>query len=117
MHDNATQTVVNIINNTKASCLVFTVGRCGEGRVLSPSKATCEDEDVCVWRPCLNGGSCFNKPSGMTALSVWCCEYIHTVPFYFGVFAILYLAQLIVLWPWLLSFEYSVTHDQLKSYC
>ncbi|XP_045129226.1 putative neural-cadherin 2 isoform X2 [Portunus trituberculatus] len=37
---------------------------CGEGRVLSPSKATCENEDLCVWRPCLNGGSCFSQPSG-----------------------------------------------------
>ncbi|XP_069183734.1 putative neural-cadherin 2 isoform X2 [Procambarus clarkii] len=37
---------------------------CGEGRVLSASRATCEDEDECVWEPCLNGGTCFNKPSG-----------------------------------------------------
>ncbi|XP_050738814.1 putative neural-cadherin 2 isoform X2 [Eriocheir sinensis] len=36
---------------------------CGESRVLNPSKAACEDEDLCVWRPCLNGGSCFNEPS------------------------------------------------------
>lgn len=36
---------------------------CGEGRVLSASRTTCEDEDECVWEPCLNGGTCFNKPS------------------------------------------------------
>nr|XP_045618159.1 putative neural-cadherin 2 [Procambarus clarkii] len=33
---------------------------CGEGRALSSSEETCEDEDECVWRPCLNGGTCFN---------------------------------------------------------
>ncbi|KAG7159878.1 Neural-cadherin-like 16 [Homarus americanus] len=37
---------------------------CGEGRVLSSSQTTCEDEDECVWRPCLNGGSCFNAQPG-----------------------------------------------------
>ncbi|XP_069195930.1 putative neural-cadherin 2 [Procambarus clarkii] len=37
---------------------------CGEGRVLSTSRATCDDLDECVWQPCLNGGSCFNTPSG-----------------------------------------------------
>ncbi|KAG7163365.1 neural-cadherin 2-like 1, partial [Homarus americanus] len=36
---------------------------CGAGRVLSNSRGTCHDHDLCVWRPCLNGGSCFNKPS------------------------------------------------------
>ncbi|XP_071515440.1 putative neural-cadherin 2 isoform X1 [Panulirus ornatus] len=36
---------------------------CGEGRVLSSARTTCEDEDECVWQPCLNGGSCFNKHS------------------------------------------------------
>ncbi|KAK8730317.1 hypothetical protein OTU49_008216, partial [Cherax quadricarinatus] len=25
---------------------------------------TCEDQDECVWHPCLNGGSCFNTPGG-----------------------------------------------------
>ncbi|XP_071548441.1 LOW QUALITY PROTEIN: putative neural-cadherin 2 [Panulirus ornatus] len=36
---------------------------CGEGRVLSASRTACQDEDECVWQPCLNGGMCFNKPS------------------------------------------------------
>ncbi|XP_069195841.1 putative neural-cadherin 2 [Procambarus clarkii] len=37
---------------------------CGEGRALSSSEETCEDEDECVWRPCLNGGTCFNTQPG-----------------------------------------------------
>ncbi|KAK8750481.1 hypothetical protein OTU49_014853, partial [Cherax quadricarinatus] len=38
---------------------------CGEGRVVSSSsQATCEDEDECVWQPCLNGGICFNTQPG-----------------------------------------------------
>ncbi|XP_050723132.1 putative neural-cadherin 2 isoform X2 [Eriocheir sinensis] len=37
---------------------------CGEGRVLGRSRATCEDEDECAWRPCLSGGSCFNTQPG-----------------------------------------------------
>ncbi|XP_037774593.1 neural-cadherin-like [Penaeus monodon] len=36
---------------------------CGEGRVLSSSRATCEDENECIWEPCLNGGTCLNKDS------------------------------------------------------
>ncbi|XP_068212164.1 putative neural-cadherin 2 isoform X4 [Palaemon carinicauda] len=36
---------------------------CGEGRVLSASRNICEDENECVWEPCLNGGTCFNKQS------------------------------------------------------
>ncbi|XP_042227979.1 putative neural-cadherin 2 isoform X2 [Homarus americanus] len=36
---------------------------CGEGRVLSSSRTTCEDENECLWEPCLNGGTCFNKHS------------------------------------------------------
>ncbi|XP_050686791.1 putative neural-cadherin 2 isoform X2 [Eriocheir sinensis] len=34
---------------------------CGEGQKLSAGRGTCEDVDECVWQPCLNGGSCFNK--------------------------------------------------------
>ncbi|KAK8399372.1 hypothetical protein O3P69_003470 [Scylla paramamosain] len=37
---------------------------CGEGRVLSRSRVTCEDEDECAWQPCLSGGSCFNTQPG-----------------------------------------------------
>ena len=39
-------------------------GRCGEGRVLSRNRVTCEDEDECAWQPCLSGGSCFNTQPG-----------------------------------------------------
>ncbi|KAG0719346.1 Neural-cadherin [Chionoecetes opilio] len=38
--------------------------RCGEGRVLSRSRLTCEDEDECAWQPCLSCGSCFNTQPG-----------------------------------------------------
>ncbi|MPC15764.1 Neural-cadherin [Portunus trituberculatus] len=34
---------------------------CGEGRKLSSGRGTCEDVNECLWEPCLNGGSCFNK--------------------------------------------------------
>ncbi|KAG0713318.1 Neural-cadherin [Chionoecetes opilio] len=37
---------------------------CGEGRVLSRSRMTCEDEDECDWQPCLSGSSCFNTQPG-----------------------------------------------------
>ncbi|MPC29128.1 Neural-cadherin [Portunus trituberculatus] len=37
---------------------------CGEGRVLRRGRMMCEDEDECVWQPCLNGGSCFNTQPG-----------------------------------------------------
>ncbi|XP_071516873.1 putative neural-cadherin 2 isoform X2 [Panulirus ornatus] len=37
---------------------------CGEGRVASSTGSTCEDQDECVWRPCLNGGTCFNSQPG-----------------------------------------------------
>ncbi|XP_050723127.1 putative neural-cadherin 2 isoform X2 [Eriocheir sinensis] len=37
---------------------------CGKGRVLGRSRAACEDEDECAWRPCLSGGSCFNTQPG-----------------------------------------------------
>ncbi|KAK8399370.1 hypothetical protein O3P69_003469 [Scylla paramamosain] len=37
---------------------------CGEGRVLSRGRMTCEDEDECAWQPCLSGGSCFNTQPG-----------------------------------------------------
>ncbi|KAG7160255.1 Neural-cadherin-like 14 [Homarus americanus] len=37
---------------------------CGEGRVLTSSQTSCDDEDECVWQPCLNGGSCFNTQPG-----------------------------------------------------
>ncbi|KAK3862264.1 hypothetical protein Pcinc_031852 [Petrolisthes cinctipes] len=37
---------------------------CGEGGVLSSSRATCEDQDECVWQPCLSGGTCFNTQPG-----------------------------------------------------
>ncbi|XP_042883447.1 putative neural-cadherin 2 isoform X2 [Penaeus japonicus] len=36
---------------------------CGEGRVLSSSRTACEDENECIWEPCLNGGTCLNKDS------------------------------------------------------
>ncbi|XP_069941535.1 putative neural-cadherin 2 isoform X3 [Cherax quadricarinatus] len=36
---------------------------CGEGRVLSALKTTCDDENECLWEPCLNGGTCYNKHS------------------------------------------------------
>ncbi|KAG0728141.1 Neural-cadherin [Chionoecetes opilio] len=39
---------------------------CGEGRVLSRSRMTCEDEDQCTWQPCLSGGSCFNTQPGFS---------------------------------------------------
>ncbi|XP_045129934.1 putative neural-cadherin 2 isoform X2 [Portunus trituberculatus] len=37
---------------------------CGEGRMLSRGRMTCEDEDECTWQPCLSGGSCFNTQPG-----------------------------------------------------
>ncbi|KAG0722637.1 Neural-cadherin [Chionoecetes opilio] len=38
--------------------------RCGEGRVLSRSRLTYEDEDECAWQPCLSCGSYFNTQPG-----------------------------------------------------
>ncbi|KAK3863954.1 hypothetical protein Pcinc_030318, partial [Petrolisthes cinctipes] len=37
---------------------------CGEGWVLDRQQGTCEEEDQCVWQPCLNGGSCLHNHHG-----------------------------------------------------
>ncbi|KAK4314245.1 hypothetical protein Pmani_014399 [Petrolisthes manimaculis] len=37
---------------------------CGKGEIYNRNKSICEDENECVWRPCLNGGTCFNIHPG-----------------------------------------------------
>ncbi|KAK4296782.1 hypothetical protein Pmani_030755 [Petrolisthes manimaculis] len=64
---NAPSACTNVTCRTPLTCVdtwrSYHCG-CGEGRVLARDTNTCQDADECLWEPCLNGGTCFNKHAG-----------------------------------------------------